>query len=296
MDGDAKDGVYLSRETNMDRTVYRKPRAFSLGSYVLIVFGLSWPFQIAALVQGGGVLPNFVLTSASMMMAGLASFFAGRCDYGVDFSTAGWKRGRAGHHLAALGFASLLWLFPALVRLAAGLAGPGDIERGRIVWLFVLPLVYLIPGFGEEFGWQGFLLPRLAARMNARRAVLVHAVVWWAWHLPLLAGPAVISFASGARAVDVPSVISSAVTVLGGAVPSVMHGVVFAYIRVRSESLAVATVYHAAYDGMRDSVRLVAGVPQMAEAWVAVLLTAAGTFFLMKDKWKKLEGKAASLE
>ncbi len=55
-------------------------------------------------------------------------------------------------------------------------------------------------------------------------------------------------------------------------------------------------MYHAAYDGMRDSVRLVAGVPQMADAWVAVLLTAAGTFFLMKDKWKKLEGKAASLE
>lgn len=39
---------------------------------------------------------------------------------------------------------------------------------------------------GEELGWRGWLLPRLAERTNRLNATLATAGVWGAWHAPLL--------------------------------------------------------------------------------------------------------------
>ena len=37
----------------------------------------------------------------------------------------------------------------------------------------------------EEFGWQGFALPRLTEQMHPLLANLLHGVLWGTWHLPL---------------------------------------------------------------------------------------------------------------
>jgi uncharacterized protein len=43
---------------------------------------------------------------------------------------------------------------------------------------------------GEEFGWNGFLLPNLAKLFGTRRALLLVGAIWALWHYPLiLAGP-----------------------------------------------------------------------------------------------------------
>jgi len=38
---------------------------------------------------------------------------------------------------------------------------------------------------GEEIGWRGYALPRIAARWGLGRASLVVAILWGIWHLPL---------------------------------------------------------------------------------------------------------------
>jgi membrane protease YdiL (CAAX protease family) len=42
---------------------------------------------------------------------------------------------------------------------------------------------------GEEFGWNGFLLPNLAKLFGARRALVLVGVIWTACHYPLILGP-----------------------------------------------------------------------------------------------------------
>lgn len=40
-------------------------------------------------------------------------------------------------------------------------------------------------GISEEFGWRGYVLPRLQARWNALVSSIVLGVIWTVWHLSL---------------------------------------------------------------------------------------------------------------
>ena len=61
-------------------------------------------------------------------------------------------------------------------------------------WSGLQPLYQVVPmlifytiaaGIGEEFGWRGFLLPRLQARHNALVSGLIVGIAWATWHVPL---------------------------------------------------------------------------------------------------------------
>ncbi|MER6945768.1 CPBP family intramembrane glutamic endopeptidase [Nonomuraea sp. NPDC000554] len=55
---------------------------------------------------------------------------------------------------------------------------------GMLVGMFVTSLITAVLAFGEEWGWRGWLLPRLL-RHGTLPAVLVSGVIWAAWHAPL---------------------------------------------------------------------------------------------------------------
>lgn len=64
--------------------------------------------------------------------------------------------------------------------------------------------------FGEEAGWRGYALPRLAARLGYGPACVAVGVIWAAWHLPLfyisateMTGQAFIPYALGVTALSV---------------------------------------------------------------------------------------------
>lgn len=61
-------------------------------------------------------------------------------------------------------------------------------------WNVVLPMVLLTVGsniyiffhaFGEEFGWRGYMMPKLAELMPMPAAVIVGGILWGLWHAPL---------------------------------------------------------------------------------------------------------------
>ena len=48
-------------------------------------------------------------------------------------------------------------------------------------------IVNLIPSLGEEWGWRGYMYPRLTERMGRVPALLLGGVIWGLWHAPLTA-------------------------------------------------------------------------------------------------------------
>lgn len=56
--------------------------------------------------------------------------------------------------------------------------------------LFVLANAVLLGGT-EEFGWRGYLQPRLQSRLSVTSTSLVVGGLWWLWHLPLFFAPSV---------------------------------------------------------------------------------------------------------
>jgi membrane protease YdiL (CAAX protease family) len=44
-----------------------------------------------------------------------------------------------------------------------------------------------IPCFGEEWGWRGYLLPKMRKLMPTVPTLLVTGVIWGLWHAPLTA-------------------------------------------------------------------------------------------------------------
>jgi uncharacterized protein len=56
---------------------------------------------------------------------------------------------------------------------------------------FLTPLARIWPNIlggplEEEFGWRGYLLPRLTSLMGPTRATLLVGAIWSGWHLPLI--------------------------------------------------------------------------------------------------------------
>lgn len=271
---------------------YAPKRPFSLWLYLLIVFALSWPFQIIAAIWGADLLPRYTLHAISMTMVTLGTLIAGRYVFKDGFAQAGWQWGRPKHYLAVIGFALLLWALPTIIELAIGQTTlPEVLSITDWIWITIF-LLDFIPCFGEEFGWRGYMLPHLAERFSPRKAVLVHSIIWYIWHWPILIGLAVWMGIAGAAEMELPVWAAIAVMMLAililGAVPAILHGVVFAYFWVWSASLAVVTVYHLAYDGVRDSIQTFIGSGSISAIWANVGIIALGAILLWKANWTPL--------
>jgi membrane protease YdiL (CAAX protease family) len=75
----------------------------------------------------------------------------------------------------------------AALYLFSLLGGPPVDWSGLAPLYTVLPMFVLYTiaaGIGEEFGWRGFLLPRLQTHHNALVSSLIIGVMWAAWHIP----------------------------------------------------------------------------------------------------------------
>ena len=167
-----------------------------VGRFFLITFALSWSCFFAALRLAGWLQSGmlFVGTIAPALVAlalmawadgrvGLNRFFSGRF---VWASSARW-------YLFAIGYFAVIKATAAIAyRLLAG-AWP---RFGSEAW-YVIAIAIVISTpvqAGEEIGWRGYALPRLAARLGLRGSSVLLGIVWAVWHLPLFFLPTADKF------------------------------------------------------------------------------------------------------
>ena len=161
-------------------------------------------FSLAAPGLGG------VISAISSIMAllGLLALIAVRgFSTGEAFAAAGLKGGRLRdwvfYGLAFVLFyavqTALNWALNLGQRVDVGLLMESLAQQGGApqmspgVFLLVVgvqtvvlgPLIGLLFGFGEEYGWRGFLQGRLA-RLGRVRGVFLLGLIWGVWHYPVI--------------------------------------------------------------------------------------------------------------
>jgi uncharacterized protein len=122
-------------------------------------------------------------------------------------------------------------------------------------------------------------LPRLRNSYPYRKALLLHGLITWVWHWPVVVA---MGLAQGGNPwVGVSLLLGISL------IPTILHAVVFAYIWTRSGSLAVATVYHAAFDEVRDTLEDTTGLGALGQNWQMLVLTVLGLVLLWKAPWRE---------
>jgi membrane protease YdiL (CAAX protease family) len=129
---------------------------------------------------------------------------------------------------------------------------------------------------GEELGWRGYALPRLAARFGLGRASVLLGVIWAVWHLPLF-------FIAGTGTTDQSfPVYLLQVTALSVTIAWVYHNT--------GGSLLLTMLLHAAINNTKDIVPSAPATPpgvwslsSSVVSWLTVVLLWIGAaYFLVR--------------
>jgi membrane protease YdiL (CAAX protease family) len=145
------------------------------------------PFAVAITLGWGFILVSVFMTWATLGRDALVAFLKRFLIWRV-----GWKWWIAALLLLpALRFAALL-LTSWLTRVPADFSHPmirDVVPLDAPLLALVLPwLVFEILTNGEEWGWRGYVLPRLQAKCSALVASLIVGAIWSVWHLPKFLG------------------------------------------------------------------------------------------------------------
>jgi len=258
-----------------------------LAAFFSLTFLLSWMLFWAAAAVGPAPLngPLYMLGvfTPSLVGLGLTALAGGGNGIKALLGRILAAPRSARWYVFALGYMAAIKLASAVVyRIALG-AWP---TFGRDP-LYVLPLAILVSTpvqAGEEIGWRGYALPRLASRLGLGPASILLGVLWAAWHWPFFVIPGVDKFGQ-----SFPVYLAS-VTPLS---------VAFAWLYWRTQGSLLSTMLlHAAVNNTTNIVPSAAAAPgsplslsASPVAWIATaLLWSCAAFFLVQMRRAVLRG------
>lgn len=128
---------------------------------------------------------------------------------------------------------------------AAGMDFPADQVRtvvaAQIVTaVFLSPALNAVACFGEEWGWRGYLLPKMLEHMGVLPTLLLSGVIWGLWHAPITA----LGHNYGTGYAGFPFAGIAAMCAF-----CTVFGVFLSYVTLRSGSCVPAVFGHGAMNG-----------------------------------------------
>ena len=170
----------------------------SLLKFFSLTYAITWTCFIAAVALSGSLPSGAPLGPGLSALILLGTFAPSLVALGLTARAEGGAGVRAllsrlfqwqvsaRWYLFAVGYMAAVKLTVALVHRIATGAWPRFGDEAWYVMLAATVFSTAIGGqAGEEIGWRGYALPRLAARFGLARASIMLGVIWACWHLPL---------------------------------------------------------------------------------------------------------------
>jgi membrane protease YdiL (CAAX protease family) len=249
-------------------------------TFLLLVFVLSWPLLIYGFGWFGSrdaILTRYLFACSGMIMVAFSAFITRAFIERKGFCDVGWNLGHIRWYLGTLILFFSLWLGPPIAALLFGkLTWNQNLSRNDLT-VIVLSLggFSLLAGFGEEFGWRGYLIPRMLTKRNRSREVLVLiGLIWGIWHCAIDISPlfrSVIGGNAGWISRTAPTILRC----LQSITASVALSIIFGAIWLKSRSILLSSFFHGYYVGVRDSASLVFSYPPIFRLVTLVVILIA---------------------
>ena len=103
-------------------------------------------------------------------------------------------KGKMGYYIASvlvpLGYSVLsvlaMWaLYMGGMSFSDAFEPLGMQNTGLFLMQLAFSVIVFFPAFGEEWGWRGYMMPKLMELMPKPAAVIAGGVIWGLWHAPL---------------------------------------------------------------------------------------------------------------
>lgn len=140
----------------------------------------------------------------------------------------------------------------ALLEAQAG-AGGAELTGGQIktvvsiqilTGILLAPFANFLNCFGEEWGWRGYLLPRLLKRFKTPAALLTGGVIWGLWHTPLI----ILGHNYGTGYPGFPYL-----GILAMCIFCVVIGIILSYVTMKTGSCIPAAMGHGTLNGLASA-------------------------------------------
>jgi membrane protease YdiL (CAAX protease family) len=177
-------------------------RTRSLLAFFLLTFFVTWTIWIAVwAISRGGEYPGsglpMLVFYIGVFAPGLVALWLTHRHEGRAGAVAllrrlvQWRVGLRWYAFA-LGYMAAIELAAALIhRIATGEWPRFGTEPLYLMLAATIASTLFFGQAGEEVGWRGYALPRLAERFGLAGASIVLGIIWAAWHLPLFFIPGI---------------------------------------------------------------------------------------------------------
>lgn len=246
-----------------------------LATFLLLTLGLSTGFYIffahaKTLNVAGGLFVGMLMWCPGV------SALATRLIFQRNVRGEGWAWAPSRYELAGylLPIAYAVCAYAAVWIFDFGRVDLGRFKTNPLMFLTAGLALNLAFALGEELGWRGFLVPKLAERFSFATTAFVSGIIWASWHMPLI----IFADYNGGTP-TLYSIACFAIMVVGISFP-------FAWLRLRSGSVWPVAILHASHNlfiqGFFDQVTVDTGITKylLSEFGAVLALAAAITGWL----------------
>lgn len=157
--------------------------------------------------------------------------------------------------LTVLGAAVFFIIFPdkfdsGMGYLASLMAASGVEPTPQILWISVIsqlvsglllaPVLNALTCFGEEWGWRGYLLPKMQEKVSMLPMLIINGIIWGLWHAPLT----ILGHNYGTGYLGYPFT-----GILAMCMFCIVMGIIFSYITIKTGSCLPAVLAHGSLNG-----------------------------------------------